>query len=181
MTGVDITEPFLDAARESAAALGVELELVLADARAWTRPGAFGLALNLYTSFGYFDTRAEDGAMLAAARASLAPGGALIIELNGKELAVRDFVPGESFERDGLSVRTEFTVVGAWEGLRARWIVDDGKHAVDRSWVQRLYSATELRDSLLSAGFAEVGLYGSWALAPYDQGAETLIAVARAP
>lgn len=181
VTGVDITEPFLGAARDSAAAMGVELELIRADARSWTRPGAFDLALNLFTSFGYFDTRKEDEAILGAALRSLAPGGAIVLELNGKEIAARDFVAGESFEREGLAVTTEFSVVGPWEGLRARWIVDDGRRKVDRSWVQRLYSGTELRDSLLSAGFAEVSLYGSWLAAPYDHAADTLIAVARAP
>jgi len=180
VVGVDITEPYLEAARDSAEAMGLTAEFVRGDARSWCRPGAFSLAVNLYTSFGYFDSKAEDEAMLARLAASLAPGGALVMEMVGKETAARDFNDGEWFERDGRLVLTEFTVVGAWEGLRNRWVfVDADGRRVDRSWVQRLYSATELRDSLLRSGFSSAEAYGSWAGAPYDQSAERLIAVAR--
>jgi len=178
VVGVDITEPYIAAARESAEALGLGAEFICADARRWSRPGAFSLAVNLFTSFGYFETKAEDEAMLARVAESLAPGGILAMELVGKETAVRDFTEGEWFERDGKLVLTEFEVVGAWEGLRNRWIVVDGTERVDRSWVQRLYSATELRESLERAGFATVRLFGSYSGAPYDQNAERLLAIA---
>jgi SAM-dependent methyltransferase len=181
VVGVDITEPYLAAARDSATSMNLAAEFIHADARTWSRPGAFALAVNLFTSFGYFETRAEDQAMLARLSESLVPGGALVMDLVGKETAARDFIEGEWFERDGKLVLTEFQVVGAWEGLRNRWVIVDGKRRVDRSWVQRLYAGTELRDALLGAGFASVDLYGSWAGAPYDQKAERLVAVARTP
>lgn len=179
--GVDITEPFLAAARESAAAEGLaNAEFVRADAREFSRPQAFRLALNLYTSFGYFDDPADELLMLRRARASLAPGGVLVMELIGKETAARDFVEGEWFERDGRLVMTEFSVVGAWEGLRNRWIIQDGARRVDRAWTQRLYAASELRALCLAAGFAEAKAYGSFEGAPYDQAARGLVMVARA-
>ncbi len=180
VTGVDITEPYLEAARDSAAAEGLDAAFERGDARTFVRPGAFGLAVNLFTSFGYFDTAAEDLAMLAGLRGSLAPGGILVMELAGKETAARDFIEGEWFERDGRLVLTEFSVVGAWEGLRNRWIIVDGDRRVDRSWVQRLYSAAELRDALLRAGFSRVDLFGSFEGAPYDQDARSLVARAKA-
>jgi len=179
VVGVDITEPYLAAARDSAASMGLSAEFVHADARAWSRPGAFDLALNLFTSFGYFATAAEDVAMLERIRESLAPGGALVMELVGKEIAARDFIEGEWFERDGRLVLTEFEVVGSWEGLRNRWILVDGDRRTDRSWVQRLYAGTELRDALLRAGFGAVELFGTWAGGPYGAKAERLVAVAR--
>ncbi len=40
------------------------MELVEADMRDFVRPHAFNLALSLFTSFGYFDTREEDLAVL---------------------------------------------------------------------------------------------------------------------
>ena len=181
VTGVDITGPYLDAARDSAEAMGLSVEFIEADARSWSRPAAFGLAVNLFTSFGYFATKAEDEQMLARIAESLAPGGALVVEVVGKETAARDFIDGEWFERDGRLVLTEYQVVGAWEGLRSRWIVVDGSRRVDRSWVQRLYSGTELRESMLRSGFASVELFGSYAGAPYDDKAERLVALGRTP
>ncbi len=180
VTGVDITGPYIEAARDSARAMDLPAEFIQADARTWSRPSAFALAVNLFTSFGYFETRAEDGLMLERIHESLAPGGVFVMDLVGKETAARDFTEGEWFERDGRLILTEFTVVGAWEGLRNRWVVVDGDRRIDRSWVQRLYAATELRDSLVAAGFSSVDLFGTWAGAPYDASAERLIAVARA-
>ncbi len=179
VVGVDITGPYIVAARDSARAMELPAEFIQADARRWSRPAAFALAVNLFTSFGYFETKAEDSLMLERIRESLAPGGALVMDLVGKETAARDYIEGEWFERDGRLILTEFTVVGAWEGLRNRWVLVDGDRRVDRSWVQRLYAATELRDSLEAAGFASVDVFGTWAGDPYGASAERLIAVAR--
>ena len=188
VTGVDLTAAYLDAARESAAAWGVEAEFVRGDIRGFTRPAAFDLALNLYTSFGYFEDPADDLAALRALRASLKPGGALVIETTGKETAARDFVESEWFERGGATVLTEYAVVGDWEGLRNRWIVIRGPEEgsagpierIDRSFVVRLYSATELLAALREAGFASAEAYGSLQGARYDEKAQSLVALARA-
>lgn len=179
VTGVDITAAYLEAARESAAAWGVAAEFVRADIRSFARSGAFDLAINLYTSFGYFESREEDVAALRNLCASLRPGGALVLETAGKETAARDFTEGEWFERGGWTVLTEFSVAGDWEGLRNRWILIRGSERVDRSFVLRLYSATELRSALLEAGFASAAMFGSLEGAPYDEKAGSLVALAR--
>lgn len=180
VTGVDLTASYLDAARESAAADGVELELVLRDVRRFSRPASFGLSLNLYTSFGYFDDPADDALLAQVARESLVPGGAFVIETLGKELAVRDFTEGEWFDRGGYTVLTEFSVVDSWAALRNRWITIRGADRFERSFDQRLYAGTELRALLLGAGFSSVDLYGDWNGSPYDQKARVLIAIGRA-
>jgi SAM-dependent methyltransferase len=194
VTGIDITRPYLEAARESAAAWGVDAEFVRADLREFKRPGAFDLALNLYTSFGYFAEPSDDIAALENLAESLAPGGALVLETTGKEVAARNFVEGEWFERGDWIVLTQYEVVGAWEGLRNRWVMIPreaarehgaeaaearGHAAADRSFVLRLYSANELRDALFESGFRKVDIFGSIEGGPYDQTAKSLVAVAR--
>ena len=77
------------------------------------------------------------------------------------------------------SIRTEFSVVGAWEGLRHRWMIERGTEKADRSFVLRLYAASEMRELILAAGFSSVGLYGGLDGSPYDQDARSLVAVAR--
>ena len=188
VTGIDITRAYLDAARESAAAWGLESErdgpgcgrarFVRADIRDFKADETFDLAINLYTSFGYFTDPGEDLQALKRLRKALGPGGELILETTGKETAKRDFVAGESFERGGWEVRTEFSVIGAWEGLRNRWILSRGGERVDRSFALRLYSRSELEAALLAAGFARVRLFGGLDGAPYDKAAASLVAVA---
>jgi len=179
VTGVDLMEGFLAAARESALADGLEIDFVRGDIREFVRSGSYELAINLFTSFGYFESAAEDRSALAALHACLAPGGILMIETNGKETAARDFIEGEWFERDGATICTEFSVVGAWEYLRNRWLVLKDGERLDRSFDLRLYSAVELESSLRAAGFGgAIDFYGDWDGRPYDQNAASLIVVA---
>jgi SAM-dependent methyltransferase len=181
VTGIDITRAYLEAARESAAAWGVPADFLRADLRRFRGGRRFDLALNLYTSFGYFRDPGDDLASLRSLRASLRPGGALVLEMNGKETAARDFVRSEEFERGGWGVRTEHEVVGAWEGLRNRWILSRGDERVDRNFTLRLYSGAELRRALAEAGFSEIRILGGLDGSPYDQDAGSLVAISRAP
>jgi SAM-dependent methyltransferase len=178
VTGVDLSPSYLEAAR--AASVGLPCEFVQGDIREFSRPGAYSLALNLYNSFGYLESPEEDLRMLKAIRACLRPGGLFILEMLGKEIAVRDFKSAEAWERDGLSFATECRVVGAWEGVRNRWTITERGRAREYSFEQRLYAASELARALGSAGFRDIGIFGSYGLAPYDQDADTLLATARA-
>jgi SAM-dependent methyltransferase len=188
-TGVDFTAPYLQAAREDAAYEGLEIEYIQADVRSFKRPLFFDTALNLYVSFGYFEDPADDLLVARNAFESLKPGGSFIIETLGKELAVRDFTPGEWFERAGFTVLTEYEAVDSWAALKNRWILirdavsgpeaDALPARIEKTFTQRLYSATELRALLFEAGFSVVEIYGGWDERPYDQDADMLIAVGR--
>ena len=135
--------------------------------------------MNLYISFGYFADPLDDKKFIQNIYDSLKTGGTLIVDTLGKEIAVRDFVESEWFERAGFLVLTEYEVVDSWGSLKNRWIlVKDGKQ-IERTFTQRLYSAAELRSLLFEAGFATVEIYGDWNEAPYDNHAERLIVVGR--
>jgi SAM-dependent methyltransferase len=196
VTGVDITEALLNAAREDAAYEGLDVEYIRADARSFRRPLFFDTAVNLYISFGYFEDSADDLLLARNVFDSLKPGGSFIIETLGKEIAVRDFTPCEWFERAGYTVLTEYEAVDSWAGLKNRWILirnspdtpPSPKGAasemrtpsrIEKEFIQRLYSAVELRSLLFEAGFSSVELYGGWDERLYDQNAEALIAVGR--
>ncbi|TXT50480.1 MAG: type 11 methyltransferase [Spirochaetes bacterium] len=179
VTGIDITAAYLEAARESAMAASLDIEYLRQDARSFSRPGGFDLCVNLFTSFGYFETRDEDLALLALCARNLIPGGHLVLETLGKEVVARDFVASEEFDRAGWRVRTEYTIVGAWEAEINRWILERQGCRVDRSFQLRLYSGFEMKEAILGAGFSAVSIFGSLDGRPYDEKAETLVAVAR--
>jgi SAM-dependent methyltransferase len=180
VTGVDLMPAYLDTARDDAAYEHLEVEFVHEDVRRFKRPNAFDLAVNLYISFGYFGNQEDDRLFSRNVYESLRNGGCFIIETLGKEIAVRDFVEAEWFERTGYFVLTKYEAVNSWEGLKNRWIlIDKEGKTVERSFTQRLYAATELRQLLLDAGFRTVELYGNWEEGPYNQYAQSLIAVGR--
>ena len=180
VTGVDLIRGFLNAAHDSAEDEGVTLDLEQADLRTFVRPESFDAAVSLYTSFGYCDTIEEDMQILKNVAASLKTGGWFVLEMTGREIAVRDFTEGEWFERGGFTVLTEFSVVGAWEGLRSRWmLIDESGRKIDHSFVQRLYSAVELKRLMQASGFSSVEIYGDFDFSPYNEKARTMVLVAR--
>lgn len=183
VTGVDIIQSELDAARDSAQAEGVELTLINHDLRTFHAPNQFDCAVNLFTSFGYCDTVEEDMQILRNISESLKPGGTFIMECTSRETAILYWTPGEEFERAGFKVVTHFEVVGAWEGLRSQWTLfplDAMKQAViAHTFVQRLYPATFLREKLLEFGFSKADIYGDFDLSPYDEHARTMILIGR--
>ena len=191
VTGVDSSVSLLATAREDAAYEDLNIEYIEADTRSFKRPGFFDTAVNLYISFGYFEDPADDLLVASNVYVSLKPGGSFIIETLGKEMAARDFTPGEWFERAGFTVLTEYEAVGSWAGLKNRWVLigntvgntvgnTGGRPSrIEKTFTQRLYSATEMEALLLEAGFSSVEIYGGWDERPYDQDADVLIAVGR--
>ena|GEM_PF-52755 len=178
-TGVDITESYLNTAIEDAANEKQKIEYIKQDVRSFKRKDAFNLAVNLYNSFGYFENPDDDLLFLKNAHYSLCEGGTLIIELLGKEIAVRDFNEAEWFERAGYMVLTETNPMDSWASVWNRWILIKNNKHWEKEFVQRLYSASELRKLFFSAGFTHVEIYGNWEEAPYNHLAETLIVVGR--
>ena len=98
VTGIDLIRPFLNAAMDSAQDEGVDIELIQGDLRKFVRPEGFDAAISMYTSFGYCSTIEEDMQILKNIAQSIKPNGWFILEMTGREIAVRDFTEGEWFE-----------------------------------------------------------------------------------
>jgi SAM-dependent methyltransferase len=178
LTGIDITKSYLDAAAEDSAAENLSVEYIHQDVRTFSKPAYFDLALNLYISFGYFDEAEDDILFIKNIFDSLKTGGVFIIELLGKEIAARDFIEGEAFDRAGFVVATEYKILGNWEQLQNAWTISNETFRAQKVFTQRLYSAVELKTLLLKTGFSSVKIYGGWDGIPYDEYARMLIVVA---
>ncbi len=182
VTAVDRTAAYLDEARARADELGLAVEFVQADMREFQRPEAFDLAVNLFTSFGYFEDPDEDLRVLLNFHASLRPGGALVMELMGKEVLARIYRPRNWYElEDGTIVLEGSTVTKDWTWVESRWILIKDGQVLEYPVSHRLYGASDLRQVLEQAGFDPIRVYGDLAGSAYDQNAQRLIAIARKP
>jgi len=180
VTGVDITQPYLDVAKETAEDEGVSITLINHDMRSFKSEKPFDAAINVYNSFGYCDKISDDIKILEQIYLNLKKGGTFILECISRETAVKYFTEGEWFERNGLTVLTQFNVEGAWEGLNSKWtIIDKTGKRIEHTFVQRLYSAVELKEKLLDIGYDTVSIYGGFDQRPYDQNAVTMVLVAK--
>lgn len=182
VTGVDRTSFLLEKAKDRSESDRLKIEWVLKDMRDFSRPGAFDIALSMFTSFGYFEDPREDVAVLENVFASLRPGGSFLVELNGKEVLARRYLPSSVDELpDGSVLIERRRIQDDWSRIHTDWfIMKDGKSETF-GFQLTLYSGQELRDRLEQVGFMDVKLYGNMDGGPYNVDAVRLIAVARKP
>lgn len=183
VTGVDRTKYLLDKARARARATRVRVEWVRQDMRDFVRPESFDLALSMFTSFGYFDDKREDLKVLGNIFASLRPGGALLMELGGKEWLARIFAPTTSHSLpDGSLLVERHAIFDDWTRIRNEWILIRRGRAKTFRFHHTLYSGQELRDRMERAGFGGVRIFGSFDGEEYGPASrERMIAVGRKP
>jgi len=175
VTGVDRSPFLLSKARDSAAGMGVEL--IEADMRDFVRPGAFDLALSLFTSFGYFETREQDFGVLKNIRASLKKDGVFLIDIIGAEiLATRPCRTRWEELSSGEIVVEHTQILPGWSRLHNQWLLVKGQQTTRFEFEHNLYSGQELEGLLKRAGFSDVQLFGSLDGTPYDSTAARLIA-----
>lgn len=176
VTGVDRTRFYLD----KAAARGGDLpiEWILADAREFVRPEAFDLVVNLFTSFGYFESRADDHRVAENIFASLKPGGKLVMTLVGKETVGQSFNERTWEVRGDWLVLDERRIANGFETIENHWTMIKGERQENVQFAVRLYAASEIRALLTGAGFSQVKIYGSLTREPYDHLARRMVVLA---
>jgi SAM-dependent methyltransferase len=181
VTGVDRTAAYIDEARSHASEERLDVEFVLDDMRRFRRPGAFDLAINLFTSFGYFEDPAEDLRVAENMCASLRPGGRLVIDVIGKEIIARGFRPIDASwvdEEKKVLMLEERKLRDGWGWIDTTWTLFRDTDRFSRSFGLRLYSGCELMSLLHRAGFSTVTVHGGIDGSPYDHQARRLVAIA---
>ncbi|MGQ0634230.1 MAG: class I SAM-dependent methyltransferase [Planctomycetaceae bacterium] len=181
VTGVDRTESYLNRARRQAAKEGLAVEFVQCGMESFRRETAFDGAINLFTSFGFFESDEEELRVLQNVFDSLKPGSRFLIDLVGKEVLARTFQPRtwQSNLQGTAYLLEERTIRSGWSHIDNRWIVASAGGCCEFRLTIRVYSGRELESLLRRAGFSDVTLYGSLAGAMYNHEAERLVAVAQ--
>ena len=179
VTGVDRSKFLLQKAEERANAEGVRIEFVHEDMRNFARPAAYDLALNFFTSFGYFNDREDDIKVLRNIYASLKPAGVCLFEMISKEWLAKNLLATSSMEVPDGSLRVErHEIFDDWSRIRNEWIfIKEGRTKVFR-FHHTIYSGQELKDRLYQVGFKRVKLFGDLEGNEYGVNARRLVAAA---
>jgi SAM-dependent methyltransferase len=175
VVGFDLSRAMLRRARERT---GAGTVLVRGDMRALPfRPGSFSLAINLFTSFGYFREDAEHRLVLGQVAAALAPGGGgrFVLDYLNADQVRRSLKASEEREAGESAVRITRRI-----GPDGRFVIkeielrDEGRSFQERV---RLYSADELVALLAAAGFAVAARFGDYGGEPPGADAPRVILV----
>lgn len=185
--GADISPAFLDRARARAAEAGIadrttfhELDM----REVASMEGRYDLAINLWTSIGYYD-EAADRRFLEGVRERLEPGGAIVLELANKEGVLANYERGAVIaEGEGQVVAERREYDPRTSRMHStRWVVDEdddrfrGRYEVDL----RCYAPVELSSLLEAAGFEGVRLYESLEGEDLHRDSTRLVALGAAP
>ncbi|MDR7521115.1 MAG: methyltransferase domain-containing protein [Armatimonadota bacterium] len=180
VVGVDISTMQVARARAHAAASGVTPHFVVGDVRALPVRGPFDAAINMFLSFGYFDTDQESQAVLDGVARVLRRGGRLLIDFWNRELEIRHFQPAVVDRRDDGILEIEDWTFDPLAG-RLSWvntvIFPDGRR---EAWTQsiRAFTVVEVKTMLERAGMRLDALYGSLGGEPFGLESEAAIFIA---
>jgi SAM-dependent methyltransferase len=124
--------------------------LVRADMRALpVRPGSMDLTVNLFTSFGYFDSEAEHESALSEMVTTVRPGGWFVLDFLNSALVRRSLVAHESLSLHGTPIDVSRRLTDG-----GRFVCKSLRSGDGRSWFERvrLFDADELEAMLAGAG-----------------------------
>ena len=183
VTGLDLSEPLLDVARERAAQAGVHVAWRHADMRdlpaEWS--GQFDAIISIWNSFGYFANDRENQRVLASAAQALKPGGRLLIDVSNRDRVVSTYRARDWDERDGLVLLQErsFDPVRGLNRTELTWHEDGQRRQVQ--FAVRLYTTTELTRMVEAAELRPAAYYGDWTGAELTRESRHIILIAEKP
>jgi SAM-dependent methyltransferase len=121
---------------------------------------AFGLVVNFFTSFGYFDTDAQHLRVLAEVARVTRPGGTFVLDYFNADEVVRTLVPFTERVVDGRTVRQRRRISA--DGRYVEKSIDADK--CDKTYQERvrLFTPDELRMMLEESGFTLVHEFGTY-------------------
>ncbi len=120
----------------------------------------YDLILNLFSSFGYFESQSEDAKLLNSWHQCLRPSGRLIIEVADADRVRKSFDGKTTRELRNGQRYSEVATMDWDRGLLSTTFLRDGKQVFD-CWL-RVYTSDQLRVMLENAGFRRVQLFGSF-------------------
>jgi SAM-dependent methyltransferase len=156
--GVDQSAAYLAKARRAARGLP-NCRFARGDMRGLPFRGEFDAAVNLWTSFGYFRTPAEDLAVLKGVARALKPGGRFLIEFIDHDWVRRH---GEKkrwdLRADGSYLLQEATILGGRDPrVISEWtVLRPGRPAARARFIVRGYDRARLYAALRKAGLRPV-------------------------
>lgn len=160
--GTDLSPESIAFANESAVN---GLQFKVQDMREPLPNKSFDAVFNLFTSFGYFDSTAENQRVIDAVNSMLKPGGILVIDFLNARRVINTLVSSEEVQRDALTfkIRREIT---AGKVIKHIEFTDEGKDFHYTEQVQLLGLADF--QELLNEHFHILHTFGNYALDAFD-------------
>lgn len=161
VVGIDSNKDYLSRARHLARDESLPVEFVQMDARELLFGPRFELAINLWTSFGYYDDQ-TNASILQRMWRSLVSGGKIFMEMDN-----RDNLMGHSMSTTQWRIDDRVTIVQehnfdySTSVNRSTWtFIRDGRVIKKFPYFIRVYSCHEIISLLKRTGFGSIEVFG---------------------
>jgi len=161
VTGVDITQSYLDELSKKAKRSGLKIDVARADMRRINYDSQFDAGGNLWTSFGFFEKETDNRLVVKKMYQALKPGGRFMLHVINRDWIMANYRARgwqeaggvKSIEERYFDYRTSVNH-GTWNFIK------DGE---EKSFYVpiRMYSFHELIAMFESVGFVDIEGYGS--------------------
>ena len=162
ITGMDRSPVMLQEARTRACGLKSPPSFLRADMRDLPFFETFDIALNLFSSFGYFEEEDENFRVLQNISDALVPGGLFLIETVNRDYVVRHNSPTQVYRPNNLLLIEERTFDPLTSRSRVDVTVLQNGHETRLHHSIRLYTATELHMLLTASGLIPTAVWGDF-------------------
>jgi SAM-dependent methyltransferase len=173
-TGIDLSENCIDAAR--ACSQG-KVRFEVRDIRKPLDVGQFDIALNLFTSFGYFEDIESHVRSVKNIADALNPKGLFVIDYLNASYIKFHLIKEEVIEEEGKIFRINKTID---RNLIVKNIsVEDGDQLLHFSEKVMAFSRDDLYEILDAAGLTPTHCFGDYELSPYASSLPRVIIIAQ--
>lgn len=175
VTGIDLSESNI---REAQRHADDRLKFHIHDMREPLAPNAFDYVLNLFTSFGYFDSLEENEKVLASTAVNLKPKGKLVIDFLNAHRVISGLVPEETIHENGV----RFDIHRELEAgvIRKHIRVNDGDKTHRFEERVRALTKADFSGMLSRTGFEILDIFGNYGLEKFEaEMSPRLILIAR--
>jgi 2-polyprenyl-3-methyl-5-hydroxy-6-metoxy-1,4-benzoquinol methylase len=180
VTGLDISEPFLEMARQRAALLGVKVNLVQGDMRHLEEKNSYDAIVNLFTAFGFFASEEDDFQVLQGVAKALNEDGQFLIDTVNRDNIIHSLHPKRWSADNGTVILEE----RFFDFFKSRLeinleLVEKTEKNRKLEYSFRLYTLTEMLSLFSKAGLELTDVYGDFDGSQYSAQSPRMILVAR--
>lgn len=161
VTAVDLSENLLKEACRNAKTAAVDIEFIQSDIRKFNPSKKYDLAVNLFTSIGYFDDDEENLNVIKKAYNCLSANGFFILDYFNKNFLELNIVP-TSVQKNGDQIVIQNRFIK--DNRVIKEIIFKMKNGKSKSFFEsvRLYSFKELENMIIKSGFTIKNVFGDY-------------------
>jgi SAM-dependent methyltransferase len=173
VTGIDISDQLLNIAREKAANLKKEILFLNADMRYFKFPFKFDVIINLFTSFGYFETDEQNELVIHRISKTLNQNGTFVLDFFNSNHIINNFIPRDEKNEGEIKIIQEREIKDN-RIIKHITLIKNGKSEQFSESV-RLFTFEEIANMFAGNNLEIVNLFGDYSGNFFQPDSERLI------